>query len=259
VNVPPAQAFAALHKRGDPLLLPNAWDAGSAAAIAAAGARAIATTSAGVAWSLGLGDGLPSGGLDAETVAVVVARIVAAVDVPVSADIEAGYADVTRTVAAVVAAGAVGVNLEDRVSPGVLNSPAAQAERIAAARSAAPGIWINARTDVFLGGSADLAEALNRSAGYAAAGADSLFVPGLADLEALAKLAEGPLPVAVMVWPGAPTVAELAAVGVARISLGPAIAQAAYALAARAATELLTAGRYDSCQGGIPYDTMNSR
>jgi 2-methylisocitrate lyase-like PEP mutase family enzyme len=253
-----ALAFAALHKPGDPLLLPNAWDAGSASVIAAAGAPAIATTSSGVAWSLGLRDGVSAGGLDADMVAAVIARIVAAVDVPVSADIEAGYADVAQTVAAVAAAGAVGVNLEDRASAGVLRSPAEQAGRIAAARLAGPSVWINARTDVFLGGSADLAEALDRSAAYAAAGADSLFVPGLLDLDALAEIAAGPLPVAAMVWPGAPTVAELAAVGVARISLGSSIAQAAYAVAARAATEMLTEGTYDASAGGIDYGTMNA-
>jgi 2-methylisocitrate lyase-like PEP mutase family enzyme len=253
-----AQAFAALHKPGEPLLLPNAWDAGSASVIAAAGAPAIATTSSGVAWSLGLRDGVSAGGLDAALVTAVIARIVAAVDVPVSADIEAGYADVAETVAAVAAAGAVGVNLEDRASAGVLRSPAEQADRIAAARSAGPSVWINARTDVFLGGSADLAEVLDRSAAYAAAGAHSLFVPGLLDLAALAEIVAGPLPVAVMVWPGAPTVAELAAVGVARISLGSGIAQAAYAVAARAATEMLTAGTYDASLGGIDYGTMNA-
>jgi 2-methylisocitrate lyase-like PEP mutase family enzyme len=254
-------AFAALHKPGDPLLLPNAWDAASAVVIAAAGALAIATTSAGVAWSLGVPDGAcPGSGLDAGRVAEVVARIVAVAGVPVSVDIEDGYTDVARTVAAVVAAGAVGVNLEDRAGPGVLRDVAGQAERIAVARSATPGqpIWINARTDVFLGGSGELAEVRDRAAAYAEAGADSLFVPGLTDLAAIASLAQGPLPVAVMVWPGAPTVAELAAAGVARISLGSAIAQAAYAVAARAATEMLTAGTYDSCAGGIAYDTMNS-
>jgi len=253
------QAFAALHQPGDPLLLPNAWDVGSAVAVAAAGAAAVATTSAGVAWSLGRRDGSRSGGLDAETVAAVTSRIVAAVDVPVSADIEAGYADVAQTVAAVAAAGAVGVNIEDRAGPGTLFDPAAQARRIAAARSAVSGqpFWINARTDVFLGGSGDLAEALDRSAAYAAEGADSLFVPGLVDLDALAELVAGPLPVAVMVWPGAPSVASLAAVGVVRISLGSAIAQAAYAVAARAAAELVTSGSYEACRDGLDYDTMN--
>jgi 2-methylisocitrate lyase-like PEP mutase family enzyme len=178
----------------------------------------------------------------------------------VSADIEAGYADVAQTVAAVVAAGAVGVNLEDRAGPGVLFDPAGQAERIAAARRAVPGqpVWINARTDVFLGGSGRLAEVLDRAEAYAAAGADSLFVPGLTDLDMLAELVAGPLPLAVMVWPGAPSVAELAGAGVARISLGSAIAQAAYGLAGRAAAEMLSAGTYDSCAGGLPYDTLNA-
>jgi 2-methylisocitrate lyase-like PEP mutase family enzyme len=258
-----ALAFAAMHKPGDPLLLPNAWDAGSASVIAAAGASAIATTSSGVAWSLGLRDGVPgggpSGGLDADVVAAVIARIVAAVKVPVSADIEAGYADVAQTVAAVTAAGAVGINLEDRASARVLRTPAEQADQIAAARLASPSVWINARTDVYLGGSADLAEVLDRSAAYAAAGANSLFVPGLLDLDALAEIAAGPLPVAAMVWPGAPGVAELAAAGVARISLGSSIAQAAYAVAARAATEMLTAGTYDASADGIDYGTMNAR
>jgi 2-methylisocitrate lyase-like PEP mutase family enzyme len=259
-----ALAFAALHKPGDPLRLPNAWDAASAAVIEAAGASAIATTSAGVAWSLGVRDGAgpgsgPGAGLDAGRVADVVARIVAVVDVPVSADIEDGYADVAATVSAVVRAGAVGVNIEDRAGPGVLVTPARQAERLAAARAAADvPLWINARTDVFLGGSGDLAEVLDRAAAYAEAGADSLFVPGLADLDALATLAAGPLPVAVMVWPGAPSVRDLAAIGVARISLGSAIAQAAYAVAARAATELLTDGTYDSCAPGLDYQTVNA-
>ena len=261
-----ARAFAELHKAGEPLLLPNAWDVASAVAIASAGAKAIATTSAGVAWSLGVPDGaglggagLGGAGLGAERAAAVVARIVAAVGVPVSADIEAGYEDVAATVAAVLAAGAVGVNIEDRRDGSGLYEPAEQAGRLAAARAAARGmpLWINARTDVFLGGSGRIDEVLSRSAAYAAAGADSLFVPGLVDVAAIAELARGPLPVAVMVWPGAPSVAELAAAGVVRISLGSAIAQAAYAVAVRATTELLTSGTYDSVAGGIAYDMMN--
>src|SRR5580704_6397377 len=251
-----ATAFAKLHKAGEPLLLPNAWDVASAVAIAGAGAKAIATTSAGVAWSLGVPDG---GGLGAERAAAVIGRIVAAVDVPVSADIEAGYEDVAATVTAVLEAGAVGVNIEDRRNGSRLYEPAEQADRLAAARAAAHGIpfWINARTDVFLGGSGRIDDALSRSAAYAAVGADSLFVPGLVDLAAIAELAKGPLPVAVMVWPGAPPVAEFAAAGAVRISLGSAIAQAAYAVAVQAATELLTSGTYDSVAGGIAYDTMN--
>jgi 2-methylisocitrate lyase-like PEP mutase family enzyme len=254
-----ARAFAGLHRPGDPLLLPNAWDAASAVVIAAAGAKAIATTSAGAAWSLGVPDGAELG---AERLAAVVARIVAAVDVPVSADIEAGYGDVAATVEAVIRAGAVGVNIEDS-SAGVLLHPAEQAIHLAAARAAATDaadrarVWINARTDVFLTGSGNLDEALERSVAYAAAGADSLFVPGLTDPAGLAEIAAGPLPIAVMAGPGAPPVAELSAAGAVRISLGSAVAQAAYGLAARIAAELLATGTYESTAGGIDYATVN--
>jgi 2-methylisocitrate lyase-like PEP mutase family enzyme len=254
-----AEAFASLHRPGKPILLPNAWDVASAVVIVAAGAKAIATTSAGVAWSLGVPDGAELG---AERLAAVVARIVAAVDVPVSVDIEAGYGNVAATVEAVVQAGAVGINVEDS-SAGVLLDPAEQAIRLAAARAAATdaadgaGVWINARTDVFLVGSGNPSEALERSAAYAAAGADSLFVPGLTDPAGIAELAAGPLPIAVMAGPGAPPVADLSAAGVVRISLGSAIAQAAYALGARIATELLTTGTYESTAKCIDYATMN--
>ena len=132
-----ARAFAELHKPGQPLLLPNAWDVASAVAIAGAGAKAIATTSAGVAWSLGVPDGA---GLGAKRAAAVIARIVAALDVPVSADIEAGYSDVAATVTAVLQAGAAGVNIEDRRDGSGLYEPADQAGRLAAARTAARGI-----------------------------------------------------------------------------------------------------------------------
>jgi 2-methylisocitrate lyase-like PEP mutase family enzyme len=264
-----AQIFASLHRPGDPLLLANAWDVGSAIAIVRAGAKAVATTSAGVAWSLGVPD---AADLGPERAAAVVERIAGAVPVPVSADIEAGYgpgADaVAATVTAVVRAGAVGVNLEDRSDHAdtALFTPTEQAERLAAARAAANRLgiplWINARTDIFLAGvgpaEGRLDHALERAACYAAAGADSLFVPGLVDLDAIAELASGPLPVAVMVWPGAPTVADLASAGVVRVSLGSAIVQAAYALAARAATELLTAGTYGSLTDPIPYGAMNT-
>jgi 2-methylisocitrate lyase-like PEP mutase family enzyme len=261
-----AELFAGLHRRGDPLLLANAWDVASAVAIASAGAQAIATTSAGVAWSLGVPDGADLG---ADRAAAVIRRIAAAVTVPVSADIEAGYGEspgtVAATLTAVVRAGAVGVNIEDQRDQSSLFEPGEQAERLAAARAAAAGIpvWINARTDVFLCGaysstSAGVAAALRRAAQYAGAGADSLFVPGLTDLAAIAELAAGPLPVTVMAGPGAATVAELTTAGVVRISLGSAVAQAAYGLAARAATELFTTGTYDSSTNGFSYTSMNN-
>src|ERR1700722_4595077 len=182
-----AQTFARLHRPGDPLLLPNAWDVASAVTIAAAGARAIATTSGGVAWSLGVPDAADRG---ADRTPAVTGRIAAAVTVPVTADIEAGYGPgtdaVMATVTAVIRAGAGGVNLEGRLPVGAgLLAPAEQAERLAAARTAAGRLgvplWINARTDVFLAGQGPAAELLaaaaDRAVAYAAAGADSIFVP----------------------------------------------------------------------------------
>ncbi|MEV4558333.1 isocitrate lyase/phosphoenolpyruvate mutase family protein [Kitasatospora sp. NPDC049285] len=252
------------------LVLPNAWDAGSAAVIAAAGAAAIATTSGGVSWSAGRGDGQRL--TRAESVEAV-RRIAAAVDVPVTADIEGGYGpapeDVAATVRAVVEAGAVGVNLEDSTAPGgPLFDPAAQAERLRAARAAAaaaglPELVLNARTDVFLFGIGDAAdrpaEVLRRAEAYAAAGADSLFVPGLLDLPQLADLtARSPLPVNAMAVPGGPTVAELAAAGVRRISLGTALAQAAYTAAHRAAAELLGPGSLHTLDGALDFGTLNA-
>ncbi|MDR3033418.1 MAG: isocitrate lyase/phosphoenolpyruvate mutase family protein [Kitasatospora sp.] len=263
-----AKALRALHDNGT-LVLPNAWDAASAAVIAQAGAAAIATTSGGVAWSAGRPDGQA---LTREEMAELVSRIVRVVDVPVTADIEGGYGpspdDVAATVRAVIDAGVVGVNLEDSRAPGgPLFEVPDQAERVRAARDAAaaaglPELWVNIRTDVYLFGIGQpegrLADVLSRAGAYADAGADSLFVPGLVDLDVLAMLVkESPLPINVMVWPGAPTVAELEAVGVRRISVGTAIAQAAYGVAQRAATELLTKGTYDALAGGLDFGAIN--
>ena len=263
-----ARTLRDLHSRT--LVLPNAWDAASAAIIARAGAAAIATTSGGVAWSAGRPDGH---GLTREEMAQLVGRIAEAVDIPVSADIEGGYGptpgDVAATVRAVVAAGAVGVNLEDSRAPGgPLFSNEDQVERVRAARAAAievelPELWINARTDVYLFrvGKPDgrLDDVLSRAAAYAGAGADSLFVPGLIDLETLGTLVkQSPVPINVMAGAGAPTVAELEAVGVRRISIGTAIAQVAYGLAHQAAVELLQRGTYDALAGGLDFWAINS-
>jgi 2-methylisocitrate lyase-like PEP mutase family enzyme len=263
-----ATTLSSLHDSGI-FVLPNAWDAGSAAMIAAAGARAIATTSAGVSWSLGRPDGQ---NLTPSEMTGVVARIAAAVDLPVTADIEGGYGSdldaVAATVRAVIDAGAVGINLEDSGAPGGgLFDVADQAGRLAAARAAAaeaglPELVINARTDVFLFGIGEpagrLDDVIARAAAYAEAGADSLFVPGLLDLDILAALTgKVSLPVNVMVGPGAPDVAALRAAGVRRVSLGQAIAQAAYTLARKAAAEALTAGTYDTIAGADPFGDIN--
>lgn len=263
-----AKSLRQLHSNGI-LVLPNAWDAASAAAIAGAGAKAVATTSGGVAWSLGRPDGQV---LTRDEMVEQVRRIAGAVDVPVTADVEGGYGpapeDVAATVEAVVAAGAVGVNIEDSHAPGgPLFTAQEQADRLSAARAAAeraglPDLVVNVRTDVFLFGIGEadgrLDDVVARAAAYAEAGADSLFVPGLVDLEVLASLvAATSLPVNVMAGPGAPTVAEFEAVGVRRVSLGTAVAQSAYALAERAAAEALSKGTYDELGQALDFGTLN--
>ncbi|WP_330460830.1 isocitrate lyase/phosphoenolpyruvate mutase family protein [Streptomyces sp. NBC_00820] len=251
-----ALAFRALHVPGRPLVLPNAWDAVSAAVVEEAGAAAVATTSAGLAWALGAADG---DRLERERALEAVGRIARTVRVPVTADIESGYAadaaGVADTVRAVLAAGAVGVNIEDarhtRHEEGgePLRPVAEQAERIAAARAAADAagvpLYVNARIDTFLRGDGGVDHTLERAAAYLAAGADGIFVPGTVDPGTVKALVAGvDAPLNVLVGPGAPPVAELAALGVARISAGSAIAQAAHALVRRAARELLEEGTY---------------
>jgi 2-methylisocitrate lyase-like PEP mutase family enzyme len=271
-----ALAFRALHIPGRPLVLPNAWDTASARLVEEAGAAAVATTSAGLAWDLGTADG---DRLDRDRALGAVARVAAAVRVPVSADIESGYAKdaagVGDTIRAVLAAGAVGVNIEDALYDGEggegddggvrgpLRPVAEQAERIAAARAAADAagvpLFINARIDTVLRGAGGVGETLERAAAFLAAGADGIFVPGAVDpgtVKSLVAGVEGPLNV--LVGPGAPPVAELAALGVARISAGSSIAQAAHAVVRRAARELLSAGTYDSLTGGLDYAELNT-
>lgn len=226
-----ARAFAALHVAGDPLVLYNIWDAGSARAVAAAGARAIATGSASVAAANGLDDG--------EAVPLELAldnahRIVAAVDLPVTVDFEGGYAvdpdAVARNMAMLARTGAIGCNFEDQVVGGSGVHPVElQCERIAAIRRAVgDAFFINARTDLFLQakpedhGPALVDSALARARAYAEAGASGFFVPLLADLNQLERMcAQSPLPVNFMAFPGCPSNAEVAAAGVARISHGP--------------------------------------
>lgn len=263
-----AAQLRALHHGDQILVLPNAWDPISAAIVAAAGARAVATTSSGVSWAMGRRDGH---GLSRDEAVAAIARIVDSVKVPVSADIEGGYglepAAVAATVRGVVGAGASGINLEDSPGPaGGLIDPSLQADRLRAARSAARELGvelvINARTDVYLRHAAapgeELRETVERGRRYADAGADCLFVPGLLDLDTLAELVAAlPLPVSVMAGPGGPGVGELAAAGVRRVSLGGAIAEAAYAVVRRAAVEVLERGTFTSLAEHLEYAELN--
>jgi 2-methylisocitrate lyase-like PEP mutase family enzyme len=225
-----AQHFAELHVKGDPLILFNIWDAGSARAIQAVGAKAIATGSWSVAAAHGYADGEQ---LPFDLVLANLRRIVAAVTLPVTLDLEAGYGttynEVKQSVSAVLDGGAIGINLEDRVIGGNDLYPiGAQCERIAGARDAGAELFINARTDVFLEAKpadhadSHLDETIRRAAAYAEAGANGLFAPGLRNAAAIEKLCRSvSLPVNIMFLPDAPAPRELASLGVARISYGP--------------------------------------
>ena len=223
--------FLELHRPGHPLILFNAWDAGSARAVAEAGAPAIATGSWSVAAAHGFADGEK---LPLDLVLANSERIASAVEVPVSVDFEGAYGAgpdaVWRNAAALAETGAIGCNFEDRhVAGDGLYPLRDQAERIGAAREAtAPFFFINARTDIFLKLPAEShadhsGEAVERCHAYADAGARGFFVPGLTSARLIARLCErAPLPVNIMAMPGAPDAEDLAQLGVARISHGPA-------------------------------------
>jgi 2-methylisocitrate lyase-like PEP mutase family enzyme len=223
-----AKKFAALHVKGTPVILYNAWDAGSAKTIVDAGAEAIATSS----WSVAAAQGYEDGeGLPLALAEQIVGRVVESVDVPVTVDFEGGYSDDDRKLALNISKlldlGIIGINFEDRVVKGKgLYGTDRQAKRIAAIRHAAEQkgvpLFINARTDVFLGNSADVNEALEREKAYAAAGASGFFIPGLTDADQIRRIAEQAiLPVNVMIMEGVPSNDKLAKLGVARVSYGP--------------------------------------
>jgi 2-methylisocitrate lyase-like PEP mutase family enzyme len=232
-----ADAFRQMHHDGL-LVLPNAWDVGSAQALAALpGCRALATSSGAVARSLGYED---HENIPRAEMLEVVRRIAAAVEVPVTADLEAGYGDPAGTAVLALEAGAVGMNLEDSVGR-TLFPVEQQVGTIRAVREAAPALVLNARVDVFLlGGGVD--EAVERGNAYLEAGADCvypIFASARADIEGLVRGISGP--VNVLISPKAPPVAELAALGVARATWGSGLASAALAEAARIAGAALEA------------------
>ena len=226
----------ALHLGPPMLVLPNAWDVASARVLAGVpGVRALATTSGGVARSLGWEDGEQT---PVEEMLRVVERIAAAVSVPVTADLEAGYGDPPRTAAAALDAGAAGMNLEDSRG-GVLASVDEQAEIVRAVRAAAPPIVLNARVDVFLNGSGDVGEAVERGNAYLAAGADCVYPIAVRDpaaIRALVERIDGP--VNILVRPDTP-LEWLERVGVARVTYGAGLAEAALAGAERIVREAL--------------------
>ncbi len=265
-----AQAFRSMHQAPPILVLPNAWDAVSARLFVKAGARALATTSAGIAATLGYPDGQK---VPRPLMLDVVARIAKAVDVPVTADIEAGYAtspqELAETIRAVIDAGAIGFNLEDATgdSSRPLFEPGQQVARIVAAREASERaglrMVINARTDVYLAKVGDpaarFAATVRRLNAYREAGADCLFAPGVTDSSTLTDLVrEVSGPLNVLAGPETPSVADLQRIGVARLSVGSAIMRAALGAARHAAIELLQDGHYAKFISlGIPFQEVN--
>jgi 2-methylisocitrate lyase-like PEP mutase family enzyme len=254
-----AARFRALHAGPELLRLANAWDVGSARLIESLGAPAIATTSAGVAWSLGYPDG---DALPLFQHLNVVKAIVAAVKLPVTVDIEGGYSDDPKEVGAAVgrfaAAGAIGINIEDGAG-----SPEHLAAKIKAAKR--PDLFINARCDVWLRALApgdEHAETMRRAALYGAAGADCIFVPGVTDADAIARLAADiqaqlGLPMNVLARDGLPDAPALAAMGIRRLSAGSGITQAVYGLTRSLAQDFLT-GDASAVPATMTYGEINS-
>ena len=264
-----AETLRRLHQAPPILVLPNAWDVASAVLFERAGARTIATTSAGVANSLGYADGQLA---PLNEVLAVTARIAAMVQVPVTADLEAGYADTPAELRAVMRqlleTGAVGVNLEDSLpgSAQSLRDIVVQQERLRAARAAAEAagisLVINARTDVFLHQigepSSRLGETLRRLRAYKEAGADCLFAPGVSDAVTIAELIrELRAPLNVLASPTTPAVSELEKLGVARVSLGSGLHRASLAFAERLAKEYLAGGDFRSLKNDLSYAELN--
>ena len=262
-----ADAFRAMHRGARILLLPNAWDVASARVFAQSGFGAIATTSAGIAFTLGYPDGQR---ISREAMLAVVRRIAAGVQVPVTADVEAGYGnrpeDAARTAREVAEAGAVGMNLEDATGnpQHPLLDLTLQVERVKAVVQAARDfpMVLNARTDVYLL-QLDAPEkrydaALLRLAAYREAGADCVFVPGLRDAETIGRLVKDlQCPVNILAGPGFPSVPELQKLGVARVSVGSGAMRATLGLLRRLAEDLKTAGTYGALEGAISYADVN--
>jgi 2-methylisocitrate lyase-like PEP mutase family enzyme len=259
------ETFRELHAPGRLLVLPNAWDAGTARLIESCGAKAIATTSSGVAWACGYpdGDAMPT-----EVLVDAVVRIRRVLTVPLTVDAEGGYstepARVGETIAALIDAGAVGVNLED----GSVHPPSLLCAKIAAAKQAAArahiDLFVNARTDVFLRGlvapEKRVAETLARARQYREAGADGIFVPAVNDAATITELVAGTaLPLNVMLVPNLPSLAALTKLGVRRVSAGAAIAQAAFGHTRTLTRQLLADERQTAVfEGAAAYGELNA-
>jgi 2-methylisocitrate lyase-like PEP mutase family enzyme len=238
--------FRELHQPGTPLLIPNPWDPGSARLLVSLGFSALATTSGGFAGTLGRRDG----GITREEALAHARSVVDTVDVPVSADLENGFADdpsgVAATVSAAVDTGLAGCSVEDYSHEAGLYDLGLGRDRVAAAVEAAGGrLMLTARAENYIRNRPDLADTIARLQAYQEAGADVLYAPGVSaagDIKSIVSSVDRP--VNVLALPGVPPVAELAELGVARISVGSAFATAAWGAVVQAATELRDSGTY---------------
>jgi len=254
-----AEILRSLHRAPPLLVLPNAWDVASARIFERTGFPAIGSTSAGVAFAMGYPDGQL---IPRKEMLDVVARMAGAVKVPVTADVEAGYDGPVETARGVWAAGAVGMNLEDMAGDKLIDL-AEQVETIRAIRAATPAMVINARTDIYLASIGEEGSRFDRTVerlnAYREAGADCLFAPGVRDRETIGRLAKavhGPLNI--LGTTGSPTVAELQALGVARMSVGSGPMRATLGLVDRIARELFDHGTFETMTtGAIPYADVN--
>jgi len=261
-----AEKLRQLHRGPKILVLPNAWDVASARILEEMGFQAIATTSAGIAYSLGYPDGQR---ISRDEMLEVVGRIAHAVQIPVTADLEAGYGttvkDMQETVKAAIESGAIGMNLEDVTGDdeGSLVDIGYQAEKIRGIRETAASLGVpfvlNARTDIYLMPIGPAATRLERTVerlrAYLDAGADCLFAPGVSDRETIAKLVEAlKAPLNILATPACPPLAELEKMGVARVSAGSGLMRAAMGLVQRVGKEILESRSFETMfAGATPY------
>lgn len=261
-----AEALRKLHHGPDVLVLPNAWDCASARIFEEAGFPAIATTSAGVAFAHGYSDGQR---ISSEEMLSAVKRIASCVRVPVTADLEAGYEDISKTVTGLIESGAVGLNLEDSDvrNPRVLADLSKMVQKINTVRRVGDErgvrIVINARTDQYLAEMGEPAtrfeRACERARAYIDAGADCVFVPGVSDEETIGRLVQAlRFPLNILAGAGAPPIPRLRELGVKRVSVGSGISRTAMGATRRAAQELKRTGTYAAMlEGAIPYAEAN--
>ena len=260
-----ALVFRRLHEASNPLVMPNPWDPGTAKLLASLGFKALATTSAGFAFSRGL----PDGGVGFEAMIAHCRDIVGAVDLPVSADLEKGKGDspdkAAETIFAAEAAGLAGCSIEDHTGDPAdpIYSFAHAVERVTAAveaaRSLKAGFVFTARAENFLWGRPDLDDTIARLQAFARAGAGVVYAPGISDLRIIETICQAvaPTPVNVLAVPGL-SVAELAHAGVSRISLGSKLTNAAFGAVRRASREILDKGTFGFAAEAMPFDELQT-